>query len=497
MAAPSTVDEFLGVLHNSQLVDDSSLGACLARCNGPTRPETANDLADLLVRENLLTSYQAVQLLQGKWERFNIGPFRVLERLGSGAVSNVYLCERPVTRSRVAIKVLAKLGADPTMVPRFYREARAAGLLVHPNIVRAHDVDQDVERKEHFMVMDFVDGSTIQDIVQRFGPMDINRSAHYAKQVAQGLQFAHEKGLVHRDIKPGNLMVDRQGQVRILDMGLARFEEEGGALTQGVVLGAPEYLAPEQAIDSHNVDTRADVYSLGGTLYFMLTGQAPYAEEKSLARKLLAKQDRPPQPIDQLRPDVPAELIAVVERMMASDKQQRYPNPGAVVQALGPWTKTPIPPPSEAEMPPVRSTAPNPAAPQPAASAAAAKAPAAAAPAAKPPSAAAPAAKPPSAPAPAAKGSVAPAPAAKAPPASAVKTPPSPPAPTAPADEETADEETDSAPEEAPKGKKHRRKKRSKPSGERRLSVLWTSVLVAAFLIAAIVVFVVGRGGFK
>jgi eukaryotic-like serine/threonine-protein kinase len=352
MAGPSTVAEFLGLVNKSKLVSDRSLSDCLSRCNGSNRPEKVTDLATVLVREKLLTTYQAAQLLQGKWDCFAIGPYKIIERLGAGAASNVYLCERPVTHARVAVKVLTKLqGVDSTTLPRFYREARAAGLLVHPNIVRAHDVDQDAERQDHFMVMDFVDGSSIQDIVARFGPMDMTRSAHYIRQAALGLQYAHEKGLVHRDIKPANLMIDRRGQVRILDMGLARFEQEGGVLTRGAVLGAPEYLAPEQAVDSHNVDTRADVYSLGGTFYFMLTGQPPYAEEKGPTQKLLAKQARDPQPLARLRRDARPDLIAVVERMMTRDLNRRYRTPGEVAEALVPWTKTAIPPPPKAEMP--------------------------------------------------------------------------------------------------------------------------------------------------
>lgn len=372
---PSSVDEFLALLRKSRLVDDTCLAPYLARPRGTARPQTVHDFADELVRRGVLTHYQAVQLLQGKWDHFAIGPFKILERLGFGAVSNVYLCERPVTHGRVAVKVLTKLlAADPTMVQRFYREARAAGLLDHPNIVRAHDVDQ--AGQEHFMVMDFVDGSSIQDIVQHSGPMDVVRSAHYIRQAALGLQYAHEKSLVHRDIKPGNLLIDRQGQVKILDMGLARFEEEGGMLTQGgVVLGAPEYLAPEQAIDSHNVDTRADVYGLGGTFYFMLTGQPPYAEEKTLARKLLAKQERDPRPIAMFRADVPQELVAVIERMMARDPKRRFPTPGAVAEALAPWTATPIPPPPEKEMPQLSAAALAPVHPAPAPASASAEAP--------------------------------------------------------------------------------------------------------------------------
>jgi serine/threonine protein kinase len=350
VAAPSSVEDFLGLLRRSQLIADAQLNECLQRAEG-ARPETAADMASLLVEGGVLTNYQAAQLLKGKQDGFYIGLFKILERLGFGAVSNVYLCERPVTHARVAIKVMAQLQAvDPTVLTRFYREARASGQLVHPNIVRSHDVDKG--EQGHFIVMDFVEGSSIQDIIHQFGPMDINRAAHYIRQAATGLEYANQKSLVHRDINPGNLLIDRQGTVKILDMGLARFlEDEGKVLTQGVVLGTPEYLAPEQALDSHNVDTRADVYGLGATFYYMLTGQPPYAEEKSVAKKFLAKQGRDPQPIREIRPEVPVELVMVVEQMMARDLNRRFRSPAAVAQALTPWTETPIPPPPEREMP--------------------------------------------------------------------------------------------------------------------------------------------------
>src|SRR4029077_4492645 len=163
----------------------------------------------------------------------------------------------------------------------------------------AYDIDSD--NKMHFLVMEYVDGSSLHEIVKRFGPMDVTRAAHYMAQAACGLQHAHEAGIVHRDIKPGNLLVDRSGTVKILDMGLARFfHDDRDELTKqydaGSVLGTADYLAPEQALDSQPVDTRAHIYSLGATLYFMLAGKSPF-QAGTVAQKLIWHQVRQPKPI--------------------------------------------------------------------------------------------------------------------------------------------------------------------------------------------------------
>src|SRR5947209_1730504 len=174
-----------------------------------------------------------------------------------------------------------------------------------------------------FLVMEHVDGASLQEIVKKAGPMNVLRAAHYMRQAALGLQHAHETaGLVHRDIKPGNILVDRTGTVKVLDMGLARFfHDETDDLTRKHdenVLGTADYLAPEQALDSHGVDIRADIYSLGATFYFLLTGNTPF-NEGTVAQKLIWHQTRQPKAVRTVRPEVPAELAAVLEKMMAKD----------------------------------------------------------------------------------------------------------------------------------------------------------------------------------
>jgi len=356
MPAPATVDEFLALANKSGLLEKAAAETFCQRLREAGEfPASPQQLAEQMIGEGLLTSFQAEYLLAGKWRGFIIaGKYRLLERVGVGGMGSVYLCEHILMKRRVALKVLpAAQAEDKTAIARFHREARAVAALDHPNIVRAHDID--CENKLHFLVMEYVDGSSFQEIVKRRGPMDVLRAVHYVAQAACGLQHAHEAGIVHRDIKPGNVLVDRTGAVKILDMGLARFfhddrDELTGQHESTSVLGTADYLAPEQALDSHDVDIRADIYSLGATLYFLLAGKSPF-QDGSVAQKLIWHQVRQPKPIQKLRPEVPDELAAVMARMMAKDPGERYQTPAELVEALLPWTQAPIAPPPEEEMP--------------------------------------------------------------------------------------------------------------------------------------------------
>ncbi|HSQ55989.1 MAG TPA: serine/threonine-protein kinase, partial [Gemmata sp.] len=268
-------------------------------------------------------------------------------------MAQVFLCEHKLMRRRVAIKVLPTAKAeDPSSLERFYREARAVAAVDHPNIVRAYDIDRD--ENLHFLVMEYVDGTNLQELVKKVGALDVLRACHYVYGASVGLQHAHEMGLVHRDIKPGNILVDRAGVVKILDMGLARFfHDDDDALTKKYdenVLGTADYLAPEQALDSHTVDIRADIYSLGATFYYLLTASAPFPEG-SVAQKLIWHQNRQPRAVKSIRPEVPDPIAAVVERMMAKAPANRFQTPAEVMAALAPWVATPISPPAERELP--------------------------------------------------------------------------------------------------------------------------------------------------
>src|SRR5260370_8507539 len=252
MSAPATADEFLGLVRKSGIIDDRRLATYVEKERTAPAHIQPKDLAERLVRDGLITHFQAEQFLQGKWRRFTIGNYKVLERIGAGGMGSVFLCEHKFMRRRAAVKILpASQSNDPSALERFYREARAVAALDHPNIVRAYDIDQDDNL--HFLVMEYVDGSSLQEVIQRAGALSPIRSAHYISQAALGLQHAHEvAGLVHRDIKPGNIIVDRSATVKVLDLGLARsFSDTDDLLTKKFdwnVLGPADFLAPAQPL---------------------------------------------------------------------------------------------------------------------------------------------------------------------------------------------------------------------------------------------------------
>jgi serine/threonine protein kinase len=344
MSAPVTCDEFLDLVRRSAVLEDERLDKFASGLSDSgTALEQPKVLAERMIRDGLLTVFQAKQILVGKWRRFLLsGKYKLLEPIGAGGMGAVYLCEQIFMKRHVALKILPqdKLEDDPSALERFYREARAAGKLDHPNIVRAYDIDQD--GKTHFLVMEYVEGESLQNIVAKHGKLDPDRAANYIRQAALGLQHAHEAGLVHRDIKPGNLLIDRTGTVKILDLGLARIlDARKDNLTErfdgeNAVLGTADYLAPEQALGGKaNVDIRADIYSLGATFFFLLTGRAPF-EDGTLTQKLLWHQIRKIQSVSDFRTDVPPEIVAVVDKMLSKLPDDRYTTPQELADALTP-----------------------------------------------------------------------------------------------------------------------------------------------------------------
>lgn len=356
MPSPTTPTDLLEMVRRSGLIPADRLNTYLQTKLGQL-PSDLNKIATIFVTDGLLTKFQAGQILKGRYKNFTIGRYRVLEPLGVGGMSRVYLCEHATMGHLVAMKLLPiQQNSDPSLVERFFREARAVAALNHPNVVRAHDVAEEAG-KFHYLVMDYVDGVNLHDLVQRHGALSAERAAHYIAQAAEGLQHVHEAGLIHRDVKPGNLLLDRTGTVKVLDLGLARFQEPetGPSITQRyddkAILGTADFLSPEQAIQSSDVDIRSDVYSLGATMYYLLAGRPPFPGD-NVTQKLLAHQMKPPEPLANLRPDLPAGLIAVVDRMMAKKPEDRYQQPADVAVALAEWTAEPIDPPNDEEIPP-------------------------------------------------------------------------------------------------------------------------------------------------
>lgn len=335
--AKVTTENFVDLLGRSGLVDKEQIAAAVGEfqaSGGDTSDGQA--LAHFLVDRQTITGWQAEKLLEGRHKGFFLRKYKLLDHLGTGGMSMVYLAEHVDMHRRVAIKVLPQSRtSDPAYLSRFYNEARAAGSLSHPNIVQTYDFDSD--RMMHYIVMEYVRGPNLQELVKRDGVLGYSRAANYIAQAARALAYAHESGLVHRDVKPANLLVDEKNVVKLLDLGLAFFSVEGQtSLTlanEDNVLGTADYLAPEQALNSHNVDGRADIYSLGGTLYFLLTGHPPF-DEGNIAQRILAHQTQEPPSIFTQRPTVPRELVEICTRMMAKKPEDRFQTMDQVAQAL-------------------------------------------------------------------------------------------------------------------------------------------------------------------
>jgi len=265
--------------------------------------------------------------------------YRVLKALGRGGMGTVYLAEHKVMKRTVALKVIRpELTARPEAVERFRREVQAAARLTHPNIVASHDAEQVGDCL--FLAMEYVEGTDLTHWLQTHGPLPVAEACDYVRQAALGLQHAHEQGMVHRDLKPQNLMRTAAGQVKVLDFGLARLVElaQEGGTASGIVLGTPDYMAPEQANEAHGADIRADVYSLGCTLYHLLAGQVPFPGG-GIMDKLRRLAQEQPEPLGRLRPELPAALVGMVEWMMAKDPAQRPQTPAEVAGALAPWCR--------------------------------------------------------------------------------------------------------------------------------------------------------------
>ncbi|HTI49564.1 MAG TPA: FHA domain-containing serine/threonine-protein kinase, partial [Planctomycetaceae bacterium] len=307
----------------------------------------AREAARALVREGLLTRFQAERLLEGRYRGFFIDQYKVLEILGVGGMACLYLALDLESGQQVALKVLSdRHKTDAGMLARLKLEARAGKKLSHSSLIHTYGIHRtdDVFGEAHYLVMEYVEGINLEELINLHGPVPWQQAADFARQAAAGLHHAHANGMVHRDVKPGNLLVDAEGCIKILDFGLALIdtaedEEFSLAMIFGhSCLGTADYIAPEQTVDSFAVDARADIYSLGCTLYVALTGKLPFPIASS-CQKLEGHRSRPAPPLRGIVPEVPAELAAVVERMMAKRPDERYQTMAEVVEALTPFTR--------------------------------------------------------------------------------------------------------------------------------------------------------------
>ena len=353
MSSPASVGELLELIRRSGVIEELKLADFLHR-HEPDEGMDPHACADDMVRDGVLTGFQAEQFLLGKWRGFTIGKYKLLERIGIGGMGQVFLCEHMHLKRRAALKVLPPAKAEqPAALGRFYREARAAAALQHPNVVRTHDIDQDGDF--HFIVMDYIEGPNLLDLVKRFGALDIGRATSYVHQVARALDFAFRNRIIHRDVKPGNVLIDRKGVARLLDLGLARFlNDHTDQLTlkydDKIVLGTADYVAPEQILNSHAVDTRADIYALGATFYYLLAGH-PIFPTGSVSQKLLWHRMKEPTDIREVREEVPEVLAAIVMKMLVKDPKDRYQTPAQLISELERWLPESVLLPRTEEMP--------------------------------------------------------------------------------------------------------------------------------------------------
>ena len=329
------LEEFVKQLEDSGVISPDKLRGFLPP---NASPKDAEELARELVRTKKLTKFQAEEVYRGKGKSLVLGNYVLFEKIGAGGMGEVFKAEHRRMKRIVAIKILPKAmmkGVGATA--RFQREVEAASKLLHPNIVSAFDAD--LANGIHFLAMEYVEGADLYALVRTNGPFSVEKTIDYILQAAKGLEAAHAAGIVHRDIKPANLLLDKKGTVKILDMGLARLHSGNEETVQseltstGLIMGTVDFMAPEQALNSKAADARADIYSLGCSLYYLLTGKALF-DGSTLVEKLLAHRDKPIPSLHTTQFNVPGQVEAVFQKMVAKKIEDRYQTMTAVIADL-------------------------------------------------------------------------------------------------------------------------------------------------------------------
>jgi eukaryotic-like serine/threonine-protein kinase len=343
--------QVLEAAEQSGLIAASSIDDFAGQLTSLSGPE----LTEQLVERKLLTQFQAEQLLRGEADRCRLGDrYLLCDVLGAGGMGAVFLaCDRQRNRN-VAVKILPATSVrEADAIARFQREARALSELAHPNIIQAYESGRDGDR--HFLVMEYAEGKSLGQLLREQGRQPPTRAADFCYQAALGLHHAHSKGLVHRDVKPSNLLLTRDHCVKLLDLGLARFLQDhvgDATLTiAGSGMGTPDYMAPEQFHDARHADARSDIYSLGCTLYHLIAGCVPFPGT-SMSEKFKCHTEQQPQALESFCPDVPAGLVLIVRRMMAKRPEDRFASAHQVGEAVAPFVAG-----SSALLPAIQATA--------------------------------------------------------------------------------------------------------------------------------------------
>ncbi len=340
MVSPQLSELFLEALSKSGLVTPRQIEQVTGQFDVGEVPDAAQ-LAQAFVREGLLTPFQVERLLSGRFRGFFVDRYKVCEILGAGGMGWLYAAVDQDTGQKVAIKVLSSNPDDAGVAARFRLEGQAGLRLNHPNIVRTLRLDSTDELQ--YIVMELLEGISLQELIDRQGPVPWRQACDMICQAAAGLQYAHDQGMVHRDVKPGNLLVDHEGHIKVLDFGLALCDDQGQEFSMAMIfgqdkLGTADYVAPEQSLDSYHVDARADIYSLGCTFYFILTGKVPFPLN-TIGKKLDAHRRFKPRPLEELAPDVPSEVVEIVNTMMAKRPERRYASCTEVCRAVAPFAQ--------------------------------------------------------------------------------------------------------------------------------------------------------------
>jgi serine/threonine protein kinase len=340
-AMPISIDEFVRSLTDTGILPPDEVTSLVSSLPDDRTGVDVEKLAKELVRQQKLTRFQATAIFRRQARGLRFGDYIVLDKLGSGGIGQVFRSENRRTGQTVALKLLrASYTKSKKAVARFYRESETAMRLKHPNLVSVCEAGE--WQGLHFLVMELIDGRDVRSIVKEKGPLPVPEAIEIVLQAARGLEYAHREGIVHRDIKPANLLLDKAGRLVVLDLGLARLdetddeegEEDGGRLTMpGTFLGTFDYVAPEQAVDAHNVDGRGDIYSLGCTLYYLLRGKPPYRRENAPQTLMAHCQDPIPKLDEEIR-EVPPRLAALFQKMLAKSPATRMGTMTEVIDEL-------------------------------------------------------------------------------------------------------------------------------------------------------------------
>jgi eukaryotic-like serine/threonine-protein kinase len=335
-----SVDSLLRTILRSGVLSREELQEALRQLN-PDQRQDPETMAQVLVDMGKLTRFQADKLLNGTALGLVLGPFHVMAPIGRGAMGTVYLARDSRSQQLVALKVLSpkKAREEERFLARFRREMEMSHLVAHPHLAWTYDVG--VCQGVYYIALEYIPGKSLYRLVTEEGPLAVPRAARLFAEIASALDHAHHQGLIHRDLKPSNIMITPHDHAKVLDLGLALVQGEaasdrevvGGA---GYVVGTMDYIAPEQAENAAKVDPRSDIYSLGCTLYFALTGHPPFPGGTRLD-KIQRHQNQEPTPVPQSNPNVHPAFIGLLRRMMAKNPDQRFRSAAELQERLLEW----------------------------------------------------------------------------------------------------------------------------------------------------------------